>query len=683
MIAEDLSKSYGNRVLFRHLSFQIEKGLVLIEGPSGCGKSTLLNILMGIEKSDSGRVVAPTVFSYSGQESSFFYQRSLEKNIALFPSVDSERLSELIREFSFEKFFKVPLNQLSGGERQKGEILYCLAKKADVYYLDEPFSHLDKGTKERLVCILNRFCEDHLVFLINHEENITSLNPSMRIVFGSGKAEVITLKDGETEKTTEKKTFHSPFRPFLAFSYLIRSNPLSLGFQILLLFAFALLFALGTAFVNPSDRYSNYAVSLQADPFSYHTLLGTEETKVDSSFKEEVIDQASYRSLYLFSNDINRGGSYFIDTQENSDSVLYFYTSRTDSLFEEGDSLTLKTEDETFQYVVKSLSKDDVLLSAHKDIRLVQEAIDGKEDQPIALVNRRFVDAVLSYDTSCLSFSDSSLSLEFLFDFQLDGDTLKQSSLSETTIVDGEGFSLALPGKRENSRIKVGSSYVYTSEDGSSLSAPKMSREAAIDILFLTGESYQSTVRLSPYFKDEPILKACEKYRLFIPNVIQDYTQNNHKGILYFVLSGLSLLFLILFRFLSFKGEKRSLVSLQKIFAYRQLSPKGTKMGILLFEGGKLMFPILLSTILYFVLFLPFANETMMKEAYPNPPVGYYYYSMEPQNAYYDNIASPLPFLSFNPLILLLLATFFLFLVLFYLQDRGLMKKNKCFFDIK
>ena len=67
----------------------------------------------------------------------------------------------------------------------------------------------------------------------------------------------------------------------------------------------------------------------------------------------------------------------------------------------------------------------------------------------------------------------------------------------------------------------------------------------------------------------------------------------------------------------------------------------------------------------------------MMKEAYPHPPLGYYYYSMEPQNPYYDNITSPLPFLSPHPLMFLLLALALLLLLLFFFQDLSLQKKKR------
>lgn len=679
MIVSNLRKAYGKRVLFPHLSFQIEKGLVLIEGPSGCGKSTLLNILMGMEKPDSGEVDAPASFSYCGQEGSLFYRYSLEKNISLFPAIDQERFTELIDLFHFQAFLKTPLDQLSGGERQKGEILFGLAKKADVYYLDEPFSNLDKESKETLVQVLNSFSKDHLVFLINHEENLTSLAPSLRILFTPEKVEVISLQEEEKEMSREKKEeIKRPFRPFLALSHLLSTSKLSFSFQSLLLLAFSLLFALGTSYLNPKDRYENYSVSLHADPFRYHTVLGTEETRIPENFVEEVITKASYRRLYLSTSDVHRGGGYFLDTLPQEDTNLYYFPVNGSSLFSSGEMLSLKTPEGTFSYQVKKIEKDDIHLTSREDIRFVKEAIDGKASKPICFVNSFFLSSLLTYDTDCLTLEDASVSFNPLFSFHAVKEEIVPTFGRNTlTIQHEKGFHLAYPGKKENSRIKVGSSFVLTTEDGSSLSSLSLSKEAAIAILFLSGIPYHSIFLLSPFFDNEQALKAATNYSLEIEDVIPDYTQGNLKPILYYVLSALCLLFLLLFRFLSFKGEKRGLITIKKVYAYQELSKAGEDLGILLFEAMKILPSFVLSTLLYFFLFLPIANETMMKEAYPHPPLGYYYYSMEPQNPYYDNITSPLPFLSPHPLMFLLLALALLLLLLFFFQDLSLQKKKR------
>ena len=83
----NISKSYGNRTLFSHLSFSMEKGLLSLEGPSGCGKTTLMNILRKVEETDEGEVLhgEEDAASYAGAEPSLLYSLSLDENDKAFP----------------------------------------------------------------------------------------------------------------------------------------------------------------------------------------------------------------------------------------------------------------------------------------------------------------------------------------------------------------------------------------------------------------------------------------------------------------------------------------------------------------------------------------------------------------------------------------------------------------------
>lgn len=60
--------------------------------------------------------------------------------------------------------------------------------------------------------------------------------------------------------------------------------------------------------------------------------------------------------------------------------------------------------------------------------------------------------------------------------------------------------------------MKVGSSFVFTTEDGSQLSSLTLSHEAALAILFLTEKPYQSVFRLSPFLDNRQALQAASDY---------------------------------------------------------------------------------------------------------------------------------------------------------------------------
>ena len=82
--AENLSRSYSNKELFRNLCFTLGKGICLVEGKSGCGKTTLLRILSGLEKPVNGRVL------YSKRN---FPLQLVDKSLLSMENILSKRIS--------------------------------------------------------------------------------------------------------------------------------------------------------------------------------------------------------------------------------------------------------------------------------------------------------------------------------------------------------------------------------------------------------------------------------------------------------------------------------------------------------------------------------------------------------------------------------------------------------------
>jgi len=677
----DLTKSFNHRILFSHLSFNVEKGIVLIEGPSGCGKSTLFNILMGLEKPDEGKTSPLSSFSYVGPEPSLFYDLSLIKNTQVFKSIDRKTFNELVQLFHFEPFLNKIMNELSGGERQKAEIIFCLSKITDTFFLDEPFSNLDNESRKILVGYLNQLSKDKIIFLINHDEKQISISPAIRILFKNDGVSVInySLQRDQDQNKLVGKTL---FRPWLAVSSLFHNNSLAFIIQSILILAFCLLFALGTSYVNPKDKYDTYSVSLEADPFAYHSLLGNSDTKLTSDFSSNLVSGSTKRRLYLSTNDLNRGGGYFFDTIDDGlDFTIYYFSPNSNHLFFDGETITLTAVGNNYLYTVKLIDRDNEIITSHKDIQFIQEAIDGKgESQPICFVNHRFIDEVLEYDTSCLKLNKLSINFEPLYSFKYDQGKLYHSSFADLEILSNEGFHLGIPKISNGTKIKVGDSTLYTTEDGSSLTKPSFSKEALIDTLFLVGTKDRSTCYLSVFLNKEAVLITAKEFHLTIDGVIRDYTQGNTQSVLYYALSIITLLFIIIFRFLSFKGEKRSFVSLKKIFAYNQLSRKGEETGVAIFESLKVLPALLISIVLYLFYFIPLANYSLMVQSFPSIMPGYYYYSMEPINSYYDSINQPLTFISYNSLILVLVVICIILILIFLIQDLQMTqeKTDRC-----
>ena len=152
----DVSKAYGDKLLFEHLSFELPPaGIVGVIGPNGAGKTTLFRLIMGIEKPDSGTIeIGETVkISYVDQQ-----HRSIDPDKTVYETIAGN--SEWVRmggrdvnarawvsRFNFsgadqEKRCGV----LSGGERNRLHLALTLKDEGNVLLLDEPTNDVDVNT---------------------------------------------------------------------------------------------------------------------------------------------------------------------------------------------------------------------------------------------------------------------------------------------------------------------------------------------------------------------------------------------------------------------------------------------------------------------------------------------------------------------------------------------------------
>ena len=168
---ENISKSYGPKVLFEHIGFNVNEGdKIALIAPNGTGKTSLLRILAGKDSSDSGGKVMflkdiriafleqdydwspglsifEQVIAHSGRDTAGFH----EEEKAAF----RQRLAELLTSFRLPDFSK-KMEELSGGEIKRVAISEMLALGADFLIMDEPTNHLDIEAIEFLEGYLRR-----------------------------------------------------------------------------------------------------------------------------------------------------------------------------------------------------------------------------------------------------------------------------------------------------------------------------------------------------------------------------------------------------------------------------------------------------------------------------------------------------------------------------------------------
>ena len=168
---ENISKSYGPKVLFEKIGFNINEGdKIALIAPNGTGKTSLMKILAGKDKSDSGGKIMflkDIKIAFLEQEYEFDPEKSIFDQIMsaskeFTKGLDQEHLWEYERRVvKFLTNFKLTdpdqkMKELSGGEVKRVAITQMLATEAEFLIMDEPTNHLDIDAIEFLEGYLSR-----------------------------------------------------------------------------------------------------------------------------------------------------------------------------------------------------------------------------------------------------------------------------------------------------------------------------------------------------------------------------------------------------------------------------------------------------------------------------------------------------------------------------------------------
>tara|TARA_E500000178_G_scaffold325806_1_gene353465 strand:+ start:1326 stop:2102 length:777 start_codon:yes stop_codon:yes gene_type:complete len=163
---ENVSLSYGNRLILDRISFNINKNSIHgMLGPNGAGKSTIFNLLIGIIKPDSGKI---KIFgkevnnypiyertkkfhtSYCPQYGGYFSDLTLEDNLKAISEIviekknyRQERINYLVSKFELENLRNIKAKFLSGGQKKRLIIAMALLSEPKILLLDEPMAALD------------------------------------------------------------------------------------------------------------------------------------------------------------------------------------------------------------------------------------------------------------------------------------------------------------------------------------------------------------------------------------------------------------------------------------------------------------------------------------------------------------------------------------------------------------
>ena len=168
---ENISKSYGPKVLFENIGFNINEGdKIALIAPNGTGKSTLLRILAGKDKSDSGGRITflrNIRIAFLEQEYEFdpektAFRQVIDDSAAYMEGLDEDGIFAYeLRVNKFLSNFEVDrdslMKNLSGGEVKRVALARMLASDADFFIMDEPTNHLDINAIEYLENYLGHY----------------------------------------------------------------------------------------------------------------------------------------------------------------------------------------------------------------------------------------------------------------------------------------------------------------------------------------------------------------------------------------------------------------------------------------------------------------------------------------------------------------------------------------------
>jgi simple sugar transport system ATP-binding protein len=188
----DITKSFGGRAALESVNLRVEAGSVhCLLGENGAGKSTLCNIVFGVHQPDSGHLrVEGAAFGPRTPADALSHGIAMvHQHFSLVPTLSAvdnlllgrpswqrprvaarRRVVELSERYGMAFDPNVPVEELSIGERQRAEIVKCLAREPRLLVLDEPTAVLPPSEIHELLDLCRRVAaEGHAVLLVTHK----------------------------------------------------------------------------------------------------------------------------------------------------------------------------------------------------------------------------------------------------------------------------------------------------------------------------------------------------------------------------------------------------------------------------------------------------------------------------------------------------------------------------------
>ncbi|AXK51000.1 ATP-binding cassette domain-containing protein [Spiroplasma alleghenense] len=198
---KDLKKNYGKKVVLKNITIDIKEGeRIAIVGPNGSGKTTFCEAIAGIIQYNSGNIEKAKNLvigmQLQGTESPKkvkvwdlirYYLDSFQLNMS-----DAE-LSEMFKKFAVNEVIDKDISALSGGQKQKVNILLSIINDPDLLILDELGNGLDIEIVDTIYNNLTNFLKDEKKTLILVSHNMEEIQNFSQRIFFINDGEIISI----------------------------------------------------------------------------------------------------------------------------------------------------------------------------------------------------------------------------------------------------------------------------------------------------------------------------------------------------------------------------------------------------------------------------------------------------------------------------------------------------------
>ncbi len=177
----DLTKRFGHINAVDDIGLELEKGQIIgLLGPNGSGKTTLIKMMTGLLTPTSGTItingLEPGVetkkaVAYLPDRNALPDHMDTNKLIALyadfFDDFDNGKARAMAEDLGLD--FSQPMKKMSKGTKEKLQLILVMARKADVYLLDEPIGGVDPATRDYILrTIISNYNEEAIVLISTH-----------------------------------------------------------------------------------------------------------------------------------------------------------------------------------------------------------------------------------------------------------------------------------------------------------------------------------------------------------------------------------------------------------------------------------------------------------------------------------------------------------------------------------